>query len=319
MKQIVLTSSNYKSLEHSFREWLDILGYSARTVEGSPLQIRELFYYLEQKNITHISQIKSRALEDFIVYIKGRSNLKYGGALSNSSINTYIGSMQLFSKYVNMSGRYVLDFMSKHLSIDIEEKTILSKAEIKALYEVTYEPHATFNSLAMGQRDRAIIAIFYGCGLRKNEGTSLNIADIDLVKRLVLVKKGKGNKQRYVPIVSKHVEDIRAYLEEGRYWFMQDNKSAYHVRKGKIKTEIDTEAFFLNNKGKRMNSFYARFEYLKNKVEIETHFSTHTLRHSIATHLLQNGMPIEEIAKFLGHSSLVSTQIYTHLANGRQV
>lgn len=315
MKQIILRSTNYKSLEYSFREWLDILGYSARTVEGSPLQMRELFYYLEQRNRMHISQIQTRDIEDFIVYLKNRRNLKYGGALSSSSINTYLGSIQLFARYVNMSGRYVLDFISKHEAIEIEERIILSKEEIKALYEATYEPHPTHNSIAMGQRDRAIIGIFYGCGLRKNEGTSLNIGDIDLVKRMILVKKGKGNKQRYVPIVSKHVEDIQRYLEEGRYWFMQDNQSAFHVRKGRVKNDIDTEAFFLNNKGKRMNSFYARFDYLKQVANIDTHFSTHTLRHSIATHLLQSGMPIEEIAKFLGHSSLVSTQIYTHVVN----
>lgn len=315
MKQIILRSTNYKSLEYSFREWLDILGYSSRTVEGSPLQMRELFYYLEQRNRMHISQIQTRDIEDFIIYLKNRRNLKYGGALSSSSINTYLGSIQLFARYVNMSGRYVLDFISKHEAIEIEERIILSKEEIKALYAATYEPHPTQNSIAMGQRDRAIIGIFYGCGLRKNEGTSLNIGDIDLVKRMILVKKGKGNKQRYVPIVSKHVEDIQRYLEEGRYWFMQDNKSAFHVRKGRVKTDVDTEAFFLNNKGKRMNSFYGRFDYLKQVANIDTHFSTHTLRHSIATHLLQSGMPIEEIAKFLGHSSLVSTQIYTHVMN----
>ncbi len=64
-----------------------------------------------------------------------------------------------------------------------------------------------------------------------------------------------------------------------------------------------------------MNAFYQRFEYLKEKSGIEKKFSTHNLRHSIATHLLQSGMPIEEIAKFLGHATLESTQIYTHIVN----
>ncbi|WP_315814173.1 tyrosine-type recombinase/integrase [Paraflavitalea speifideaquila] len=103
----------------------------------------------------------------------------------------------------------------------------------------------------MGQRDRAIIAVFYGCGLRKMEGTMLNLTDIDLQKRLLFVRKGKGNKQRYVPIAARHAEDIRRYLEG-----------------------------------------------------IEKQFGLHTLRHSIATHLSLSGIPIEEIARFLGHSSL---------------
>jgi len=118
-----------------------------------------------------------------------------------------------------------------------------------------------------------------------------------------------------VPIAAKHLEDIRSYIEEGRYWFLQDNSTAWHVKSGKKKQGTDDEAFFLNTEGKRMRSFYSRFDYLRNTAGIEKRFSTHNLRHSIATHLLQSGMKIEDIAKFLGHSSLDSTQIYTRIVN----
>ena len=315
MKHLHLQSSNYKYLEQSFKEWLDVLGYAQRTVNGSPLQLREMLHHLEQKNITHITQIKSRHIYDFIKHLQTRENRMYGGGLSTSSINSYITSINLFAQYVNQTGKHVLDIITKRLNNEVNERIILTQEEIKILYESSYEPHPTFNSLAMGQRDRAIIGIFYGCGLRKDEGSRLNLNDIDLIKRLVFVKKAKGNKQRYVPIATKHCEDIRAYIEEGRYWFLQDNRSAWHTRKGLKKQSTDDEAFFLNMEGKRMQSFYQRLEYLKKKSGLEKHFSTHNLRHSIATHLLQSGMPIEEIAKFLGHSSLESTQLYTHIVN----
>ncbi|MBV6484830.1 MAG: Tyrosine recombinase XerD [Flavobacteriales bacterium] len=313
MKHLHLQSSNYKYLEQSFKQWLDVLGYAQRTVKGSPIQLRELFHYLEQKNITHLTTIKPRHLSDFLRHLKTRTNLTYGGGLSSSSINSYITSINLFVKYINQTDKHLLDFITKRISNEVNERTVLTQQEIKTLYQSTYEPHTRHNSRAIGQRDRAIIAIFYGCGLRKSEGSNLDLGDIDLIKQLVFVKKAKGNKQRYVPIAQKHSEDIRSYIEEGRYWFLQDNQSAWHVKKGFKKQDADKEAFFLNGQGKRMQSFDSRFRYMKEKSGINTPFNTHNLRHSIATHLLQSGMPIEEIAKFLGHGSLESTQIYTHI------
>ena len=270
---------------------------------------------MEQKNLQHITQVKARHISDFLKYLQIRGNLKYGGGLSASSINGYITSLNLFARYVNQTDKHILDINPKRLERNTDERTILTKDEIKQLYESTFEPHPTFNSIAMGQRDRAIIAVFYGCGLRKEEGSKLDITDFDLIKKFVFVRKGKGNKQRYVPIATKHCEDVRAYIEEGRYWFLQDNRTAWYVKRGKQKQNTDTEALLLNIEGKRMKCFDARFRYMKEKSGIEKHFSTHCLRHSIATHLLQSGMPIEEIARFLGHATLESTQIYTHIVN----
>ncbi|HET6243912.1 MAG: tyrosine-type recombinase/integrase [Bacteroidetes bacterium] len=316
MKHLHLKSSNFKHLEQGFKEWLDILGYAETTVNTLPVHVRELLNYLETiKQITHITQVKPRHISEFIKYLKTRRNNMYGGSLSASHINKSIQSINTFARYLNQTGKSVIDIITKRMTNDVDERTILTGKEIKTLYEASFEPHPTFNSKAMGQRDRAIIAIFYGCGLRKDEGTKLDITDIDLIKGLVFVRKGKGNKQRYVPIAQKHLEDLRSYIEEGRYWYLQDNRTAWHVKKGMKKENADSLALLLNVEGKRMKSFDARFKYLKEKTEIEKQFSTHSLRHSIATHLLQSGMPIEEIAKFLGHSSLESTQIYTHIVN----
>lgn len=313
MKHLHISSSNYKYLEQGFRQWLDVLGYAERTVTRSPLEVREMLHYLEQKNISHITAVKPRQVQDFLRYLQTRGNLKYGGGLSAGTVNGYITSLKLFARYVNQTGKHLLDINPKRLENQIDERTILTQAEIKQLYESTFEPDTRHNSVAIGQRDRAIIAVFYGCGLRKNEGAKLDLQDIDLIKRRMLVRKGKGNKQRYLPIAHKHCEDIRSYIEQGRYWFLQDNRSRWHAKQGKQKQHTDREAFFLNGQGKRMQSFDYRLKKLREKAGIEKQFSTHSLRHSIATHLLQSEMPIEEIAKFLGHSSLESTQIYTHI------
>lgn len=205
------------------------------------------------------------------------------------------------------------------------QKDILTITEVKQLYEATFLPY-DWNSIAMGQRDRAIIAVYYGCGLRKSEGIWLNISDIDLQSRLLFIRKAKGNKQRYVPIAKKHVQDIEDYLKEGREWFLYQHDSQaehhnkYHGKPLQKKVLCSSEdeagtAFLVTHHGTRLIRPEYRLQYLHQKAELQKNITLHGLRHSIATHLLQNGMEIEEIAKFLGHSSLASTQIYTHIVN----
>lgn len=312
MKHLQINSPQYTYLLQNFKEWLDTLGYAETTVNSLPLHIQELLHFLEQKNIFQITQVKPRHISDFSNYLKGRTNLKHGGGLSTSSINKTLQAVTTFASYLAQTNTHLLDATPKRLSSQVDERVILTQEEIKQLYEATFlerKHHTT----AIGQRDRAIIAIFYGCGLRKNEGSKLNITDIDLIRKLVFVKKGKGNKQRYVPIATKHAQDIQTYIEEGRYWFLEHHYDDTCYKQSIKKGNTDTAALFLNHQGQRMQAFYHRFAYLKERTEIDKTFSTHNLRHSIATHLLQSGMPIEEIAKFLGHNSLESTQIYTHI------
>lgn len=110
-------------------------------------------------------------------------------------------------------------------------------------------------------------------------------------------------------------------MKEGRNCFFEQHDGTGHWqsdRYGKsFKRKVNTadEALFVNRMGQRMSNFYQRLHLLRDKAGIEKEFGLHTLRHSIATHLLQGGMDIEEIAKFLGHGSLLSTQLYTHIIN----
>jgi site-specific recombinase XerD len=313
MKQLPIKTTHYLTLQKSFKDWLQTMGYASGTVKTFPVHLREFFHYLEERNVFNIRDIQQRHYDGFFSYLQIRKNKQInGGGLSTSSINKIAKSVNTFAKYVNQNGRFTLNISSKYLQHSQAIPAILTVAEIKELYEATFTPHR-LNTTAIGQRDRAILAIFYGCGLRKAEGAALNITDIDLQKRLLFVRKGKGNKQRYVPMATKVVDDIKAYLEEGRYWFLEYHLQGFEGINFTQKSE--SNALFINQSGGRLLAFYNRFNYLAKNTTISTHFSTHTLRHSIATHLLQSGMNIEEIAKFLGHSSLESTQLYTHIIN----
>lgn len=313
MKHLILESSHYRYLEKSYTEWLTTLGYAQTTTTSLPAHVREFLHYLEKQKIKHITQVQPRILYNFIDYVSQRKHKKQNTLLSHYSINKIITAVNSFALYLNKSGKHIIDVHGKRLAIEEVEKQILTTPEIKQLYEATYESNANNNN-AKGQRDRALIALFYGCGIRRNEGIQLNIQDIDTVKAIVFIRKGKGNKQRYVPIASKHLEDIKEYLEEGRTVFLKDNSNSWSIKKNIKKQHTDNEAFFLNQFGKRMTSgFYPRLKILKERSGIEKQIGLHTLRHSIATHLLQSGMKIEDISKFLGHASLDSTQIYTHI------
>ncbi len=326
MKSLTLQSTHYQYLEKGYKEWLQILGYAEQTARRWPIHVREFLHYLEQKKINHITAVESKHINDFVSYVKHRANKNCKGtALSASHINQIINAINAFAKYLNSTGKYILDSTPKREYSEVTEKIILTAAETKQLYESTFLSYPQ-NSLAMGQRDRAIIAVYYGCGLRRSEGIRLNITDIDLQQKLLFVRKGKGNRQRYVPIANKHLQDIKDYLKEGREWFLYYHSTSEMLRSKNHgiplprkcpppSGELEGAAFFVSIFGGRLDHIEARLKLMKKRAAIEKNVTLHGLRHSIATHLLQSGMDIEAIAKFLGHASLETTQIYTHIVN----
>jgi len=178
----------------------------------------------------------------------------------------------------------------------VQKHTILTRAEIGALYK------ACGNDF-LGIRDRAVLGIYYGCGLRRSEGLALNLDDVLLREKLVYVRKGKYYRERYVPMTESIREDLENYIYVGRAKML----SFKNIRQ---------EAFFLSRSVNRLhgNSLIKRIHQLSKAAKIDKETDLHTLRHSIATHLLKSGMTLEEVSRFLGHASLESTQIYTHLA-----
>ena len=312
MKRLKLHDPGYKLLEHSFQDWLITLNYSGSAIQTYPVLLRELFFWLEQQGQTDLQALIPSQVETFFVQWQQRKNQRSGAGLSVAYINTMANTLICFVKYLKVSGEHTVAINLKRPQEASLSKTILSQQEISMLYQACDVSHP------LGLRDQAMLAVYYGCGLRKNEGNQLEVTDIHLQTSLLHVRAGKLNQERYVPVTKQNLQIIQDYLA-ARDWFLYRHSvylDKYDYRRKKPRA--DDQAFFVNIFGMRMYAFGQRLALLKEASGIEKSFSLHNLRHSIATHLLQAGMSLPSIAQFLGHRCLESTQIYTHILDEYQ-
>ncbi len=175
----------------------------------------------------------------------------------------------------------------------------LEYEEVKRLLETP--PKDTW----LGARDRAIMETLYSTGMRVSELVSLNIEDIDFLSEMVHIR-GKGKKERVAPISASVLQSIQHYLE-------------FRNKRAQSNPNFDPKVLFVNKHGKRLSSRSVRRKmdkYLK-MAGLDPSISPHTLRHSFATHMLNNGADLRSVQELLGHQSLSTTQIYTHLTTGK--
>lgn len=302
MKKLKLNNEAFKIFVANYKEWLDILGYAESTVYYLPNHLQEFFYYIEQQNIRKLADITPKTIKEYYRELQQRPNETTSGSLSKSYLNKHQQALKKFKEYLQNHNYTDFNVHLKSEKQPTEEKlNILTQSEIIELFKATENSHIESR---FRLRDKAILTILYSCGLRRNEAVHLDISDIYFEKERVFVRKGKNYKERFVPINRKNAEILEDYIFEARPEFYQSNLS---------------EALFVNKNGTRMQgmSFANRLKEIvqatNNKNIIEKHITLHILRHSIATHLLQKEVPLESIKTFLGHSSLESTQIYTHL------
>ena len=298
MQNLKLKTPEYKILEQQFKEWLSLLNFEQSTVKYAPIKAREFFYRLESQNITEISNITKAVVYNYFEYLQNhRQNKLRGGKLSKNYLRTHIQALRKLSRYLRESGKESFEVDIKLPGSSRNIKSIFTKEEIQKLYKACDQD-------LLGIRDKAMLSIYYGCGLRRNEGISLDITDVLFNKNLLYVRKGKNYKERYVPITTAVKEDLQNYIDFARPVLLKHPTNALFL--GKLGSQI------------RGNSMSERLWQLKEKAGIEKQAGLHALRHSIATHLLQSGMELKNIKRFLGHSSLESTQIYTHIAYENQ-
>lgn len=284
----------YRRLLAGFNNWQRILNYEKTSQKDMPKMVAEFLNHMQNNDIADPANITEDHLQQYYSYLEQRPNRLRGGSISKNYIRKHLQAIKRFARCLGESGHDSFAVNIKITGRSSNVRDILLPIEIAELYE-----HTTDDPL--GYRDRAMLALYYGCGLRKQEGLSVNVEDVQLEKELLLVRKGKGYKSRYIPLSRQNLKYLSEYLLYGRPY---------------LNPSRSEKALLLGLGGRRYTDAFGRLQKLCHRAGIKKTVGVHTLRHSIATHLLQSGMQLEHIQRFLGHSSLESTQIYTHIVNG---
>lgn len=300
-KNIIVVNEEYRILAESFYRYLLRLGYNAKGCKSRYNYLCEFLHWMEQQGYTKIEKTTANQITNYYSYISERPSKKDGGILSQKTTHSHMRIIRnLFimlqnERKIKINPCSTLKFPYPKAR---EERTVLDQEEIKQLYKASETA-----------QERAILSLAYGCGLRVGELVNCNIEDIRLREKIIIIPKGKGNKRRVVPLSNGVVKDLADY-------YYNERES---LTKGRDYKPTES-AFMLHSRGGRMRK-HTYNKYLKriiNRTESqeikEKQITIHNLRHSIATHLLEQGIPVEQVRMFLGHSQLETTQLYTHIS-----
>lgn len=281
---------NWQSYIKNFQSYLKIeRGLSKNTIENYSLDIERLCAFLNQNQI-QVSplNIKEEILQQFIYSISKEVNPR-----SQARI---ISGLKSFFSYL------IFEDLRNENPLELIEtpKTGRKLPDTLAIEEIDALIGAIDLSSNEGERNRALLETMYGCGLRVSELVSLKISDLFFDEGFIKIT-GKGNKQRFVPVGDLTQKYIEIYKNTMRLHL--------NIQKG------FEDTLFLNRRGKQLTRamIFTIIKDLAVKINLNKSISPHTLRHSFATHLLENGADLRSIQLMLGHESITTTEIYVHL------
>ncbi len=277
------------------QEYCDYLqyqkNYSEYTIENYCSDIIQYLDYLTSEGI-NFKKVEYSDLRFYLMYLKEEKNE------NNSSIDRKLSALRGFYRF--LATEKITDNNAFSLVTGLKkEKKLPRYFEYNELEELFKVPDLR---TALGQRDRLILEMLYATGLRVGELVSVKVGDIDLGSRVILVV-GKGNKERRVTYGDYCHDALKLYLSDG-YLKLNKNGSDY---------------LFLNNNGEVITERGIRYvlDQVIKKTSLNKSISPHVLRHSFATHLLNEGCDLLTVQKLLGHESISATQIYTHVTTER--
>jgi integrase/recombinase XerD len=264
---------------------------SANTIAAYLHDVGFLFDFLVQKDLT-IAQVQLNDLQNFVQFIAEMELSAHSQARILSGVKSFYRFL-LLEQVIAKDPTELL--MSPKLSRPLP--VVLSIGEIEQMMQ------AIDHSTPDGQRNRAMLEIMYSCGLRVSELISLKLSNLFLDIDFIRVT-GKGNKERLVPIGSIASQHVRLYQE--------------HIRSHIAVQEKDSDTLFLNKRGAGISRVMV-FMIIKDvaaKAGIKKNIHPHTFRHSFATHLVEAGADLRAVQEMMGHKSITTTEIYTHLDKG---
>lgn len=300
-------NDHYTTLTKEYAHWFDTLGYNPKTKKRYTGIITQFFSYLQANNINHIALLNHQQIQTYFDYIQTVKSQKTGEAYSIIHLNDIFFAVDKLCQFLHDMGMKnapaPLNYRIKidQRQADIDKIDPFSIEEIKQLQKAIPDTYPKYSFTLREQRHRQLELIFalcYGCALRRMEAYKLTADNVDFDRKTIFVKQGKNYKDRIVPMSDNVCNTLKDYI----YNFRNFQKLPHN-------------RLFILSLSELHNSLKEAQKATQNEEIQAKRLYFHILRHSMATHLLQNGMDVESISKFLGHSSLVSTQVYTHIVN----
>ncbi len=291
-------SEEFEKIINAFQRHLEVeRNLSAHTIRAYLGDLSSLLNHLEVLNVKNISQLELSHLRSWL------ANLQVKGA-SRTTISRRAVSVRLFTKWA-LKNKYIATDIGASLATPKGHRTlpeVLGIDDAKLAMD-SMATRAAEEETPMSLRDVAMVEILYASGARVAELCGLNLADIDYNRQTIQVL-GKGNKERVIPIGNPAMRALKKWLEDGRAHMMNEKSE---------------KAVFLGARGKRIDQRAVRSVVYEALTAIEgiERMGPHALRHSAATHLLEGGADLRTVQEILGHASLATTQIYTHVSTER--
>lgn len=264
---------------------------SLNTLQSYRRDIEQYMTYLKEINLQSVSNTNKTTVIAYLLHLQ-----KKGRAMSTISRN--LASIRSLYQYMSKNKMIDQDPTTELDSPKVEKKLpqILSTHEVELLLE---QPKCVD---LKGYRDKAMLELLYATGIRVSELINLNTSDVNI--EMGFIKCNKGSRERMIPIGSIAVNAIREYINKSR---------------GLLIHKPDEKAMFVNINGKRLTrqGFWKIIKQYKNQAKISKDITPHTLRHSFAAHLLENGADLRSIQEMLGHSDISSTQIYAQITKNK--
>ena len=261
--------------------------YSELTIKAYQTDLKSFEGFLQDQHKS-ITEIQTKDIRYWLMHLSDKK-------LSERTINRKIATLKSFYKFLLKTATIHANPAAALTGLKVHRKLPVpfSKTEMNLLFDSDF-----FSDDFEGFRDRIIITLFYTTGIRRAELINIKISDIDFHKKELKIL-GKRNKQRIVPLLCSMLHDMEVYLKLREDAFAEGKTEPY---------------FFVTKKGKKMYDVlvYRIINSYLSSVSVKHKKSPHMLRHTFATHLLNNGADLNSIKELLGHSSLAATQVYTH-------
>lgn len=283
-------------MESLIQEFIDYLGHekglATNTLESYGRDLKQYYGFLSGDSAASLANASQSTIVAYLMYLR-----KQGKA--TATIARRLAALKAFYQFL-VKENYVAKNPTDELSSPKLERKLPKVLTVEEVERLLSQPEVTS---PVGKRDKAMLELLYATGIRVSELVNLNVGDIDLREGFVRCM-GKGSKERVVPMGEIAIAALKAYLDNARLKIIADPKE---------------KSVFVNHHGKRLTrqGFWKIVKKYAAQAQIRKEITPHTLRHSFATHLLENGADIRAVQEMLGHADISTTQIYTHVTKDR--